>query len=95
MINKDYLYTKIWNDLSDVVLEPDSLYLYAQDPEDRSRYCSSKLSLKNVNTAFEEISINDDDQMVISSNHNVVPLTSTDAIKRFFLLINLECYIWK
>lgn len=84
MINKDYLYTKIWNDLSDVVLEPDSLYLYAQDPEDRSRYCSSKLSLKNVNTVFEEISINDDDQMMISSNHNVVPLTSTDAIKRFF-----------
>ena len=25
MINKDYLYTKIWNDLNDVVLESDSL----------------------------------------------------------------------
>ena len=84
MINKDYLYTKIWNDLSDVVLEPDSLYLYAQDPEDRSRYCSSKLSLKNINTIFEEISINGDDQMVISSNKNVVPLSSTYAIEKFF-----------
>lgn len=33
MINKDYLYTKKWDDLSIVVLESDALYLYAQDPE--------------------------------------------------------------
>lgn len=84
MINKDYLYTKKWDDLSAVVLEPNALYLYAQDPEDRSRHCSSNLSINNVDAIFEEISINDDDQMVISSNNSIVPLSSTDAIGRFF-----------
>lgn len=84
MINKDYLYTKKWNDLSAVVLEPNAFYLYAQDPEDRSRHCSSNLSINNVDAIFEEISINDDDQMVISSNNSIVPLSSTDEIGRFF-----------
>ena len=84
MINKDYLYTKKWKDLSAVVLEPNAFYLYAQDPEDRSRHCSSNLSINNVDAIFEEISINDNDQMVISSNNSIVPLSSTDEIGRFF-----------
>ena len=84
MINKDYLYTKIWDNLSSVVLEPRALYLYAQDPEDRSRHCISNLSINNSDSIFEEISINDNDQMVLSSNNSIVPLNSTDAIKRFF-----------
>lgn len=84
MINKDYLYTKIWGDLSSVVLETGALYLYAQDPEDRSRHCSSNLSLNNPDAVFEEISIDGNDQMFISSNNSIVPLSSTDAIGRFF-----------
>lgn len=83
MINKDYLYTKVWENLSTVVLESDALYLYAQDPEDRSRHCSSNLSLNNPYTIFEEISI-DDDQMIVSSNHCTIPLNSTEAIGKFF-----------
>ena len=84
MINKDYLYTKIWDDLSAVILESEALYLYAQDPEERSRHCSSNLFLNNSNVIFEEISINDKDQMIVSSNKRIVPLSSTDAIRAFF-----------
>lgn len=84
MINKDYLYTKIWDDLSSVVLESRALYLYAQDPEDRSRHCISNLSMNNPDAIFEEISIDENDQMVLSSNNSIVPLNSTDAIGRFF-----------
>ena len=84
MINKDYLYTKKWDDLSIVVLESDALYLYAQDPEDRSRHCSSILSKNNIDTIFKEISINDNDERVISSDNQIVPLSSTDAIGSFF-----------
>lgn len=84
MISKDYLYTKVWEDLSTVTLESDALYLYAQDPEDRSQHCSSNLSINNPNTLFEEITINNFDQMVVSSNNFIVPLSSTDAISRFF-----------
>lgn len=84
MINKDYLYTKIWDDLSSVVLELNALYLYAQDPEDRSRHCSSNLSTNNIDAIFEEVSINDNDQMLVSSNNSIVPLSSADAIGSFF-----------
>lgn len=83
MISKDYLYTKIWADLSAVMLEPEALYLYARDPEDRSRHCSYNLSTNNVDTIFEEISIDDKDRMVVSSNNRIVPLSSTEAIERF------------
>ena len=83
MINKDYLYTKIWDDLSSVVLELNALYLYAQDPEDRSRHCFSNLSTNNIDAIFEEVSINDNDQMLVSSNNSIVPLSSADAIGSF------------
>lgn len=84
MINKDYLYTKIWEDLSDVILEPDALYIYAQDPEDRSRHCSSHLSLRNTDTIFEKVAIDENDHMIVSSDDSIVPLSSIRAIKKFF-----------
>ena len=90
MINKDYLYTNIWDDISSVVLESKALYLYAHDPEDRSRYCISKLLTKNSDTIFEEISINENDQMVLSSNNRIVPLSSTEAINKFFSTYNFD-----
>lgn len=90
MINKDYLYTKIWEDLNSVLLESGALYLYAQDPEDRSRYCISCLSKNNPDTIFEEVSINRNDQMVVSSNNHIVPLNSTDAIDSFFSSYNFS-----
>lgn len=90
MINKDYLYTKIWEDLSTVVLDSGSLYLYAQDPEDRSSYCISKLSSNNSNTIFEEITINDNDQMVLSSNDKIIPLNSEESIVEFFSSYNFK-----
>lgn len=94
MINKDYLYTKIWDDLSSVVLELNALYLYAQDPEDRSRHCSSNLSTNNIDAIFEEVSINDNDQMLVSSNNSIVPLSSADAIGSFFFFLYLSSIIF-
>lgn len=90
MINKDYLYTKNWDDIDSVVLEHGALYLYAQDPEDRSRHCALNLSINNTDAIFEEISINDNDQMVLSSNNSIVPLSSTEAICRFFSLFTFQ-----
>ena len=84
MINKDYLYTKNWEDLNAVALEPAALYLYTQDPEDRSLHCSSVLSTNNMDAIFEKISINDNDQMIVSSNSIMVPMSSTEAIGSFF-----------
>ncbi len=90
MISKDYLYTEIWDDLRSVELESTALYLYTQDPEDRSRHCASNLSMNNSDTIFEKISINDNDQMLFSSNNSIIPLNSNDAIGGFFSLFTFQ-----
>lgn len=90
MINKDYMYTRIWDDLSSVVLEPHSLYLYARDPEDRSHHCSDCLSINNKDTIFEEILINEDDQMIIPSIDGKISLSSTESLSRFLSSFSFE-----
>ena len=90
MISKDYLYTEIWDDLRSVELESTALYLHTQDPEDRSRHCASNLSMNNSDTIFEKISINDNDQMLFSSNNSIIPLNSNDAIGGFFSLFTFQ-----
>ena len=88
MISKDYLYTKIWEDLSTVVLNPGSLYLYANDPEARSEYCARNLTSNNLNTHFVELSIDDQDQLIIVHSGERVSLNSSNAVNAFLASFN-------
>lgn len=85
MINKDYLYTEDWNNVESVTLIPDSLYLYAPDPESRSKYCAFHLAEKNPATRFVEVNINENDDMLVNDEDgSIVPLSSPKAIAKFF-----------
>lgn len=88
MISKDYLYTKIWEDLSKVVLTPGSLYLYAHDPEDRSVYCATNLTANNPDTTFVELGIDNQDLMIIAHTGEVVSLSSSNAVNAFYSTFN-------
>lgn len=83
MINKTYLYTKIWEDLSVVSLIPNSLYLYAHDPEDRSVYCAQALAKTNPETKFVQVSVDDQDQMIAEGWTDLISLSSTQEIIMF------------
>lgn len=83
MINKDYLYTTVWDDLSTVILERNSLYLYAHDPEERSRYCASVLQTNNSDSIFLELSLNDQDQATLIDTGESFSLSSKNAVTGF------------
>lgn len=82
-INKDYLYTEEWADMSSLVLPDSSLYLYATDPETRSNYCVSKLLANNSAINFIELEIDDEDSMNVKGDHNKLPLNSRTQIGDF------------
>ena len=88
MINKDYLYTTIWTDLSIVNLEENSLYLYAHDPEERSRYCANELQKHNSNISFVELNLNDQDQASIMGSGDSFSLSSKRAVIGFIQKFN-------
>lgn len=88
MISKDYLYTNIWEDLNSVVLTKGALYLYACDPEDRSRHCSTNLSSNNPDISFVELGIDNQDQMVVRHSNKVISLSSPASINAFFAEYN-------
>lgn len=88
MINKDYLYTKIWEDLSTVMLTKGALYLYARDPEDRSRHCATILSANNQDINFVELGIDNQDQMIIRHSNKVISLSSPASVNTFFAAYN-------
>ena len=88
MINKDYIYTKVWEDLNKVDLTPKSLYLYASDPEDRSKFCAHILAANNPDTTFIEVEANDQDQMKIVGKEELISLSSTNDIKEFLITHN-------
>lgn len=88
MISKDYLYTKFWNDLSQVTLELGSLYLYAHDPESRSTHCSSLLKEINTNAMFVEISVDEEDCMHVVDLPQTVPLNSSASVFSFINKFN-------
>lgn len=88
MINKDYLYTKIWEDLSTVMLTKGALYLYACDPEDRSRHCATILSANNQDINFVELGIDNQDQMIIRHSNEVISLSSPASVNTFFAAYN-------
>lgn len=80
MINKDYLYTRVWENPNTENLEPGSLYLFAYDPEDRSRFCASTLQANNPDTTFVELEIDDQDQMKDMARDQMVSLSSPKEI---------------
>lgn len=83
-INKDYLYTEEWGDSSAVLFAPQTLYLYAHDPEDRSVFCANILKANNPDTTFVELEIDDEDIMKIKGGSMQVNLSSINQIKAFF-----------
>jgi hypothetical protein len=85
MINKDYLYTKIWENPSKEVLVPGSLYLFTYDPETRSKFCALKLKENNADTTFVELEINEQDQMKDVASGKIISLSSPMEIKTFLL----------
>lgn len=82
-INKDYLYTEEWADMSSLVLPASSLYLYATDPETRSNYCVSKMLAGNPATNFVELEIDEEDSMNVKGVNNSLPLNSRTQISDF------------
>lgn len=88
MINKDYLYTTIWNNLSSVTLENNSLYLYAHDPEERSIYCASILQSHNSSSKFIELRLDEQDQAMLIDSQESFSLSSKNAVIRFIKRYN-------
>lgn len=83
MINRDYQYTDVWANISDVILPRQSLYLYAHDAESRSDFCAPQLRANNPETCFVQISLLDQDQMKIEGNEAIISLNSTQKIEEF------------
>ena len=88
MINKDYLYTTVWDDLSTVSLERNSLYLYAHDPEERSRYCASILHTHNPDSIFLELNLDEQDQATLIGTKESFSLSSKNAVIGFIRRYN-------
>ncbi|WP_455537462.1 hypothetical protein [Prevotella koreensis] len=83
MINKDYLYTRVWENPNMENLVPGSLYLFAHDPETRSKFCASSLQANNLNTTFVELEIDDQDQMIDVTKGQRVSLSSSNEISEY------------
>lgn len=83
MINKDYLYTRVWENPNMENLVPGSLYLFAHDPETRSKFCASSLQANNLNTTFVELEIDDQDQMIDVTKGQRVSLSSSNEIGEY------------
>lgn len=82
-INKDYLYTEEWTDMSNMVLPTSSIYLFASDPETRSSYCVNKLIACNPSTHFVELEVSDEDILHVKGTQTELPLSSPIQIKSF------------
>ena len=56
-INQDYIYMKEYEvaDIASITLEPNALYIYSHDPEDRSTFCAQSLKKHHPETKFIEI----------------------------------------
>lgn len=64
MINKDYLFTEFC-DVKSYRLQEEALYLYEQDTEDRSVYCSNELRTNNPTVKFIGIKEGKDDMIML------------------------------
>lgn len=81
-INQDYQYTEEWDEVDKVVVQPNSLYLYAHDPESRSVYCAQTLKPNNKQTEFAEIIYNDKDDtfVIVGKEDTFISLNSNSQI---------------
>lgn len=68
MINKDYLYTDIYNNVSDIEIRENSTYIYAVDNEIRSRLCEKLSDTQKKNIHFIEIALIDDYRIKINGS---------------------------
>ena len=85
-INQDYLYTEEWNDVENIVLETNTLYIYAHDPEDRSIFCAQKLAVSNAQTSFIELIFDDTDDTIsiVGEEEKKISLHSTNQVEKLF-----------
>lgn len=88
MINQDYLYTKIWENLAVVTLTPNSLYMYTYDPEDRSKFCAHALKANNSDTDFVEVSVDKEDMMTVEGKEEKISLSSSNEVMTFITTYN-------
>lgn len=86
MINKDYIYTDQWDNLTVVSLEKDSLYLYAHDTESRSSFCAPQLHTNNTATVFLQVALQMEDMMNVVGTSNTISLNDLKAVENFFLM---------
>lgn len=86
IINQDYLYTEEWSNVNSVKLTPNSLYIHAHDPEDRSLYCAEHLIANNPDTIFVEVSSSAEDVMVVRDLDKTFPLNSQQSIGSFYVM---------
>lgn len=86
MINKDYLYTEIWDNINEIRLSDNSLYLYAHDKESRSEFCAPQLMKNNLTTRFVEIALLPEDYLIRKEDGTKIQLNSPDGLKAFYHL---------
>lgn len=83
MINKDYLYTDQWDDVSKVSLAVNSLYLYAQDAESRSVYCAPQLRNENKDTVFVQLELQKEDMLRVEGADFTISLNNMKSVRQF------------
>lgn len=83
MINKDYLYTDQWDEIGEVILATDALYLYAEDTESRSVYCAPKLQATNKQTEFVKVDLQNEDMLLIVGEGRTISLNNMKSVKEF------------
>lgn len=81
-INKDYIYMEEWDDINNIKLEENALYIYAHDPEERSFICANTLKKHNKNTSFIEVDLNEDNDniTIVGQKNNKISLYSNTQI---------------
>lgn len=103
-INLDFLYTEEWGNPTSVRLPDNSLYLYAHDPEDRSKFCASKLMTNNTATKFFEIELKENDvvrvnvagikEFSLHSKSDILTFLSSTGCEHLYLEVTgLSCRI--
>lgn len=81
-INKDYIYTEEWDNLDNIQLGKNALYIYAHDPEERSIICANTLLKHNTDTSFIEVDLNEDDDniTIVGQKNMTISLYSNNQI---------------
>jgi len=85
MINRDYQYIKRFQNLEDLAVDENSLYLYAHDDEYRASVCAKFLMGYCRNVTFVELEYIDKDLMrIYGSTDEPIALRSGNSLSTFF-----------